>query len=261
MGVEKPSRELSIGEIMSLTFKLYTSEFLPFFLPFLIAGAITGLFGYVVYLSFPLPHSPTIYTSEELMRWFFALVSTLIVIGFLTGLLTWVLGTLTTGIAVKHASDNIEKGSAKLDVSLNSALIQLPSLLVAQLVVGILTVIGTLLFLVPGIIIAVMFWLTIPTIIIEQKGAFESLGRSKKLVNNRWLKTFTLLLIIGIILIIVVGVVRVLTMPLSSTYPNIEILLTSIMSSLIAPISPIATTYLYYAMTAREIPPPPPPTF
>ncbi|MFP3985258.1 MAG: hypothetical protein ACLFU9_04755 [Candidatus Bathyarchaeia archaeon] len=106
-----------------------------------------------------------------------------------------------------------------------------------------------------------MFSLIIPAIIVEQKGIFESLGRSRRLVSRRWLKTFVLLIILGIIFLIVAGVASMLAMPISATYPNIDQFITGIMSAFMVPISPIATTYLYYSMVAREIsPPPPPPT-
>lgn len=262
---KKPSYELSVGEIISLTFNLYSSKFIELCLPFLIAGIITGLFSYVINVSFPLPvqPSPTV-PFEELIAWLWAFFSTLIIIGFLSALVFWIVNTTTTGVAVKYVSDYIEKGSSDLGVSFNFAISKLPSLLVAQLVAGILIAIGMVLFIVPGIILAIMFSLIIPTIIMEQKGAFESLGRSRRLVSNRWLKTFALLLILGIIMIIVSGVVSVLALFSSTTYPAIDTLLTSIVSAFVAPISPIAMVYLYYAMVAREMPPPaplpPPPT-
>ena len=115
-----------------------------------------------------------------------------------------------------------------------------------------------LLFIVPGIIIAIMFSLVIPTIISEQKGAFESLGRSKKLVSKRWLKAFLLMLIFGIIVFIVNNVASVLAGPFSTVHPIANSLITSIIAAFASPIYPIAITYLYYAMVAREIPPPPP---
>ena len=118
-----------------------------------------------------------------------------------------------------------------------------------------------LLFFIPGIIITIMFSLIMPTIIVEQKGTFESLGRSRKLVSNRWLKTFALQLILIIIVLMVTGIVNLIATPLNVTYPNINLIITSIISSFVAPIFPIAITYLYYAMVAREIPPPPPPPF
>lgn len=265
MNVEKPSRELSVGEILSLTFNLYLSKFLQFFLPFLISGIIIGIFTYAITSSFPIPTPPPIPTSpgaplpyEELFEWFFALISTIIVIGILSGLVLGIVGTTITGVVIKNASDQIEKGTSNFGVSFNFAISKLPSLLVAQFVAGILIAIGMLLFIVPGIIIAIMFLLVIPTIIVEQKGIFESLGRSKKLVSNRWLKTFLLLLVLGIIVLIVTGIANVLAMPFSTIHPIVNPLITNIISAFVSPIYPIAITYLYYAMVAREIPPPPP---
>lgn len=261
--MEKPSRELSIGEILSLTLNLYLSKFLQFFLPFLIAGIITGVSMYAIMSSFPLPDQPDFETApyEEISEWLVTALTTAIIIGVLSALVTWIVGTTTTGIATKYASDQIEKGTSDLGASLNFTISKLPSLLIAQFVAGILTAIGMLLFFIPGIIISIMFLLIIPAIIVEQKGAFESLGRSRRLVRKRWLKTFALYLIVGIILGTVIGIVNLLTLPLNTTYPNISLLIINIAFSFVAPISPIAITYLYYAMVAREIPPPPPPPF
>jgi hypothetical protein len=260
--MEKPSSELSIGEILSLTLNLYLSKFLQFFLPFLISGIITGLSTYAIMSSFPLPEVPSTTASyEELIEWLVALLTTAITIGVLSALVTWIVTTPTTGIVTKYASDQIEKGTSNLGASINFTISKFPSLLIAQFITGILTAIGMLLFFIPGIIISIMFLLIIPAIIIEQKGAFESLGRSRRLVSNRWLKTFALLLIVGIILGTVSGIVNLLTLPLNATYPNISFLIINIAFSFVAPISPIAITYLYYAMVAREIPPPPPPPF
>lgn len=262
MNAEKPSHELSIGEIISLTVNLYFSKFLQFFLPFLVAGIITGLSTYAITSSFPIPTPPSAMISyEELITWFFAFLSAVIMICVLSGLVSWIVGTTTSGIVIKYASDQIEKGASDFGVSFNFAVSKLPSLLVAQLVAGILIVIGLLLFIVPGIIIAIMFSLVIPVIIVEQKGAFESLGRSRRLVSNRWLKTFVLLLILGIIVLLVSSVTSVLATPFSFIHPIINPLITNIVSAFVSPIYPIAITYLYYAMVAREIPPPPPPQF
>ena len=260
MNVEKPSRELSVGEILSLTFNLYLSKFLQFFLPFLISGIIIGIFTYAITSSFPIPTPPSATPSyEELITWLFAVLSAIIVIGILSGLVLWIVGTTITGVVIKNASDQIEKGTSNLGVSFNFAISKLPSLLVAQFVASILIAIGMLLLIVPGIIIAIMFSLVIPAIIVEQQGAFESLGRSRRLVSNRWLKTFALLLVLSIIVLIVNGVASVLAIPFNFIHPIINPLVTNIISAFVSPIYSIAITYLYYAMVAREIPPPPPP--
>jgi len=262
LNVEKPSRELSIGEILSLTLNLYLSNFLQFFLPFLIAGIITGLSMYAIMSSFPLPKQPGANAPyEEIFEWFVAVLSTIITVGILSALVGWIVSTPTTGIAIKCASDQIERGTSDLGASLNFTISKLPSLLIAQFINGILTAIGLFLLFIPGIIIGIMFSLIMPAIIVEQKGAFESLGRSRRLVRNRWLKIFVLLLIVGLIAGVVTIIANLLATPLNITYPHTNLIITSITTSFVAPISSIAVTYLYYAMVAREIPPPPPPPF
>ncbi len=265
MNDKKPSRELSVSEILSLTFNLYRSKFLQFFLPFLILGIITGMFTYVITSAFPIPEPPLIPTApittvyyEELVPWLFSLISTMIMIIVLSGLVSWLVGTMITGVVIKNASDHIDKGTSNLGVSFNFVISKLPSLLIAQFVAGILIVIGMIFFIVPGIIIAIMFSLMLPAIIVEQKGAFESLGRSKKLVSKRWQKTFALLLILGVIVLIANGIATVLAGPFSTVHLIVNPLITSIIAAFASPIYPIAMTYLYYAMVARENPPPPP---
>ncbi len=265
MDVTKPSRELSVGEILSSTFNLYRSRFLQFFLPFLVAGIITGISTYAITSAFPIPEPPAIPASptttfyyEELIPWFLSLISTTIAIVVLSALVYWIVGTTVSGIVIKHASDQIEKDTSSLSLSLNFALSKLPSLLAAQFIAGILIALGMLLLIVPGVIVAIMFSLIIPTIIVEQKGALASLGRSRELVRNRWGKTFLLLLVLGIIILIVNGVAYILAGPFSAIHPIAISLTTSIITAFVSPIYPIAIIHLYYAMTARENPPPQP---
>jgi hypothetical protein len=265
LNVSKPSRELSVEEIISSTLKLYGSKFLQFFLPFLIAGIITGTSTYAITSSFPIPLPPdmpaspnTTFIQEVLIPWFFELISKAAIIGALSGLILWIAGTTATGVVIKNASDQIEKGNSNLNTSFNFTISKLPSLLTAQFIAGILIVLGFFLFIIPGIIVAIMFSLILPAIIIEQNGFTESLGRSRKLVSNRWMKTFLLLLILGITVIIANTVASFLAGPLNTIHPIANSLTTSIISAFVSPLYPIAITYLYYAMLAREKPPPTP---
>ena len=49
---------------------------------------------------------------------------------------------------------------------------------------------GLIALIVPGIILAIVFSLALPVLLIEKKGVLESMGRSHALVGHRWLKTF-----------------------------------------------------------------------
>jgi uncharacterized membrane protein YjgN (DUF898 family) len=262
---EKPSHELSIGDIFSSTFNIYRSMFLQFFVPFLISGIIVGICSYVLTSYFPIPEPPVMPTNPDptfiydvLGPWFSSLISTLIVLAVLSGLVSWILNSIVYGIATKNVSDHLETGTSNLGTSFSYTLSKLPSLLPAQLIAGILIVAGMLLFIVPGVIIAIMFSLVIPAIIVEEKGIFESLGRSRQLVSHRWGNTFLVMLIAGIIVGVPLGIVSAI-ISYVSVPPIVSPLVTNTVTAFLGPILPIALTYLYYSMRARENPPPPSP--
>ncbi|MCI4439436.1 hypothetical protein JHC27_06290 [archaeon] len=88
----------------------------------------------------------------------------------------------------------------------------------------------------------------------ENKGAIDALGRSKALVNRRWLKTFGVLLLNGIIILFVRAFSDTLLVPFDE---RISTILSEVIVSLIAPITTISTTLLYYSMLFKEKAPQP----
>jgi len=254
--VKKPSRELYLGEILGQTFSLYYSRFFLFFIPFLAAGFLTGGWGRFVSLMFPVPIQPEATAPPDvLLSYLFSLLGVLIVTVSLSLLVSWIVDTIVGGMAVKVASDILDGRSVDLSETLNFTVSRLLSLLGAGIVTGVLIVIGLICLVVPGIILVIMFSLVVPTIVIERAGALESLSRSRKLVGGRWLKTFGLLLIIYII-IIVAGLIFG---AISSAFGPADWIVSSILGALVSPILPIAVTLYYYSMAAREQPPPPQP--
>lgn len=273
MHFEKPNRELSVGEIISGTFRLYTSRFVLFYVPFLVAGLIVGILTSTLFLSFPLPVQPSPgASSAEVLQWFGSFISALIGLVIFGGIVSWIISSIATGMVVKSASDIIEKGAGNLQESFNFAMSRLLSLLAASVITGVLIFVGFLLLVIPGIILLIIFSLVVPAIIIEQKGVFDSLGRSSKLVSSRWLKTFALLIVVGLIIVVISLIVSVLLLPgyvflAVPPFGNgvdfaIRLIISSMVSSFVSPILPLAETMLYYSMVAREsaqLPPPPPP--
>lgn len=118
-------------------------------------------------------------------------------------------------------------------------------------------ILGFIALIIPGIILALMFSLVNPVIMFEGTGILESLSRSRVLVSKRWLKTFGLVLVLGIIVAAVNGVVVVITSPLGFVSP----LVSGILTAFITPIFAIAITLYYYSMKARTAPPQPVQTF
>ena len=260
MNVQKPSRELSLEEILTWTFDLYSKNIVMFLIPIMITALISG--------SFSVPIASYITKMGEIDRGappdvvlsqLWSYISTLLALAFVFGIISGIVGTIAYGVCVKCASDLIEKGKASLGVSFNFTVTKLLSLLVAALITGILIALGFLALIVPGIILSIMFYLVIPTIIIEDIGAFDSLSRSRRLVSNRWLKTFVLSLIVGII----TGFVAVIGSLIGTPLGIYGWFLSSIIAAFVQPIFPISLTVYYFSMLAKEeqriLPPPPPP--
>jgi hypothetical protein len=149
----------------------------------------------------------------------------------------------------------LERGQANLQTSFNFTLTKVLFLLGASIITGILIVLGFVLLVVPGVILALMFSLVYPVIMLEGIGVLGSLSRSRVLVSNRWLKTFGLLLLLGIIVAIFNGVFVLVASPFGVVSP----LISGILTALITPIFAIAMTLYYYSMKARTLPPLPPP--
>jgi hypothetical protein len=260
LNLQKPSRELSIEETLTYTFDIYSRNFIIFFIPFLIAGLISGILS-VPILSHVSKISQIDFTGPPDVVWsqLWNFILTLLALVLLLGIISWIIGSVISGVCVKCASELIEKGKASLGESFNFTVYKLPSLLIATLIAGILTALGLLALIVPGIIIYIMFYLVIPAIMIENIGALDSLSRSRRLVSNRWLKTFVLALIVGLILGIAAFILNLIMAPLG-IYSS---LVGSVITAFVQPIIPISLTVYYYSMLAKEqqriLPPPPPP--
>lgn len=247
----KLTRELTIGEIISQTFALYSEKFTQYLIPFLIAGAITGILTMAIsaIIIIPATSAPTA-RPEEIVAWLPGYLAAVLALAIVTGVIGWIISQITQGISVKFTADTLEKGQANLQTSFNYTLTKLLSLLAVSIVTGILIVVGLIAFVVPGIILAIMFSVAVPTIMIENKGALESLSRSRLLVSHRWLKTFGLL----ILLYIIIGIVSVLVSVISTPFGVASTLVRSILAAFIQPILPIGLTLYYYSMTARATP-------
>ena len=75
-------------------------------------------------------------------------------------------------------------------------------------ITGLIVILSIICLVVPGVIFAIMFSITVPVIMIEYVGVMESLSRSRKLVSNRWKRVFAVLLLVLLIQAAVSSVAR-----------------------------------------------------
>src|SRR2546426_9633343 len=247
------SRELSLGENISKTFEVYRREFAKYFVLFAIVGVIVQVVTTLAQQAIVLPTLPVNPTSEQVSSWFAALFGAFFLLIGAIFIVNIVFSTIAEGSAIQLASEQITKGEANLGAAIKLAISRLLSIWALSIIVVIIVFLGTLALVVPGIILAIMFSLALPVLLIENKGVTESMGRSRQLVSHRWGKTFGTFLVLGIIVLIASLIFSAITAPLGIIGPVVN----GILSAFYQPLIPILMAVYYYSNLARISQPPP----
>jgi ribosomal protein L40E len=159
-----------------------------------------------------------------------------------------VFSTIAEGSAIKLASEQITKGQANLGAAVGFAFSKLLSIWALSIIVGIIVFLGFIALIVPGIILAIMYSLALPVLLIENKGVTESMGRSRQLVSHRWAKTLGIFLALAIIAIAASLIFGAITAPLGNVLGPI---VNGILSAFYQPLFPILLAVYYYSNLAR----------
>jgi len=240
-------RELTVGEIISKTFAVYQRDFTKYFILFAIVEVITGLVIALAQHAFVLPTLPSNPTSQEFFNWLPVFLGAFLPLVLSIFVVTVVFFPIAQGTAIKMASEQIDKGQADIRDSVRFAASKLLSIWALSIVVGIIVVLGFIALIIPGIILAIMFALAFPVLLIEKKGVFDSMGKARALVGQRWLKTFATFLVFGIIFAIASAIVSAISGPFGIASPIVN----GLLSALYQPLFPILLTAYYYSNRVR----------
>ena len=259
MSGEKITQELSLGEVLSKTLDFYRRGFAKFLIPFLIVDVITSVVGILIRDAVVPPIIFEGSTNQQFQSWFFSYFGAIILLAALVLIVGLVFGTIAAATAIKLTSDQIEKGQAELGPSVRFAVSKLVSIWIVSLIIGIIVFLGIIALIVPGVILAIMFSLALPVLLIEQLGISSSMRRSRELVGHRWLKTFVLFLVVGIL----IGIASFIANTIGGLFGSASSIVSGILSAFYAPIVPIVLVVYYYSNVARLAPsisqPPTPP--
>jgi hypothetical protein len=258
MNVQKPTHELSVEEVLRSTANLYVNHFFRFLMPTLVAALTTGAMSTLIssYMGTKILFD---LSSTEGLNQVLSYITTLLAIALIYSVISLIISTMVSGICIKYASDLIGKGTATLQEAFNSTIHRLLPLMAVSIIVGLLVGLGLIALVVPGIILAIMYSLVAPVMMIEDVGISGSLHRSSRLVSRRWLKTFVFFFIIGMIVLFVSFAGTLFGSP----FGEFSWIASSIITAIVGPILPISMTVYYYSMLAREeqvkasLPPPP----
>ena len=214
-----PDDHLDIGGVFSRTGEIYKQAFgtvwvvaLILLVPMVILNAIAADSG-----------------------WFINLIATIyqIVAG------VWLAGTI-----VKIVEDVEADGVVDASVGELFGLVapRLFALFLLSIVVGVLTAIGFFLLIIPGIILTLMWIVSTPAMMVEDKGVFESMSRSSELTKSNRMR----ILGVGLVLLIAYLLVALVIALLAAITPILGVIGGIALVVAIYPFLAIIVSVLYF---------------
>jgi hypothetical protein len=181
--MEASTRQVEPGRVIGEAFETYQSQAGP-----LLGGAliVIGIAGII----------------EGLLS-----VSGSIILGIVGALVGLAAGFLYTGYVVKLVQD-VRDGRRDFSMGelFSHAAPYLGTLILAGILAGIAIAIGFVLIIIPGLILLTIWAVISPAIVVEDKGVFESFGRSRELVRGHGWQVFGAI-VLTFLIIVVVGIV------------------------------------------------------
>ena len=242
------------AKILGKALRFYGDKFSLLFFPFLIVSPIKSLLWRMALDLIPQFKVKPGFTEIFLVE-FINYLTILIPILAVFSVISWLIDVFPSGLIVRYSSDIFEGRPSNLKVSFRAVASKALSLLSASFIAGLSVILGFILLIIPGIIMAVVFSLTMPAIIIEGLGGFEGLRRSRELASREWWRVFSVLAFTFLLTVTAAAVGDVMCSLLFVTERYSKLLIMSIIISITKPLQPVALTYLYYSLSASQKPP------
>ncbi len=154
------------------------------------------------------------------------------------------------GMVVEAARDILDgRRDHTLGSLLRSVTPVLGTLIIAGVLAGIALGIGFALLFVPGLILATIWAVLAPVIVIERRGVLEAFGRSRELVRGNGWQVFGVITVLIVVQLVITQVGRVIVNSIGEAFLAYA-LAELIVRLLIAPLSALAAAVLYFELKA-----------
>jgi hypothetical protein len=247
-----PAPEKGVADILAEAFQLYRTHAKPLlvtcallFVPAsiiksLALAAILGPTAALVAAA-----DPTAMLAGGLSVYLFGLLGTLVTAFFLYGIIV----PLTNGALTISVADRVLGGNAEWREVWMLLFRRLGKLLSAVIPAAFLVALGFVFFVIPGLVLGLLFAFVSPVVLIEGIGGRAALERSVALVRSDWLRVTLLVLVFGILR----GVAQLLA---SALIPQTAIFASSLFGDLITmvlmPVPVLGMVLLYFDVRRKR---------
>jgi hypothetical protein len=177
-----------IGQVISTSLAVFGRNIVPFFVLAVVIGIPYILISFWAATNLDVA---TIQQTGQVPSGFWGMVA----IASLIYLLTYV---LTQSVLIYGTFQDLRGQRASFGDALGRGLSTLPRVLIGALLASIAIMIGMMLLVVPGLILALMWWVFVPVVVIEGTGMGEGFGRSRDLTRGHRWGILGLLLIVAV---------------------------------------------------------------
>jgi intracellular septation protein A len=239
-------RPMGIGEILGTAFQLYRRHWRT-----LVAIAAVVVVPLTL-LQYGIGHwfrtnGQQLHDPAEVSSSFWAVASASLLAALVALLLYQVLtGAITRNIATEVTGQDLD-----VEQSYRFGFARLGPILVVSILVGLATLLGLIVFIIPGIYIGVRLAVSTQALVVEDKRGTEAMRRSWDLVGGHWWHAALTLLVAGLI----TGVVNaVITAPFSAGAWLLQGVAAAIATTVTLPYGALVGVLLYLDLRARKEP-------
>ncbi len=181
--------ELDVGEVWKKSFSIILHN-LIILVPILIVIVFEQLLGILLRSFIVLPSRIT--SIKDLM----SLLPSLLPVLFISFVLVYIIAyPIFGGMLTLMVKNILEDKKIEPKAALRSALKKAPTLIAASFIVDLLFLAGILFFIIPGVIIGIWYFYTIPAIMLENRGVLDGMKASKSFASDKKFKTLQLCII------------------------------------------------------------------
>ena len=181
MAAEPGTVQFSIGRVIGDSFGVLARNIVSFGLLALLIGIIQLLF--VLFLFNPAEFTAAAEANPEQLEQIMAQFSWGLF--FLYAVIIMVVSALTQAAIIYGTFQDLRGQKAGIGDCIARGLSAIVPVVVGSLLLSFGVMIGMILLVVPGIILLLMWWVYIPTIVVEGKGIIGGFGRSRELTRGR----------------------------------------------------------------------------
>jgi hypothetical protein len=236
-------RPLGIGEILSTAWRLYQRHWRTLVA---IAAVVVVPLTLLQYLLGDWVRSRGEVTSYQQISTATWAVGAAGLVAGLAGLLMYLVltGAITRAVAAEVASQD-----PSLEQSYRFGFHRLGSVLLVSILVGLATIAGFILFIIPGIWIGVRLAVSVEALVVEGRRGTQAMGRSWELVGGHWWHAFGALVVAGLL----TGVVNaIITTPFNNTSWFVQAIAAAIATVITLPYGVLVGVLLYLDLRARK---------